>query len=281
MVKYKKVKREDIFHKDYEIALDFATQTYKQFSEIIKTIVLFGSVSKQEAQKKSDIDLIIIIDDCTIEWDQELIAWYRTELGKLISKQRYKDNLHINTITLSTFWEELKAGEPLIINVLRYGQTLIDFGGFFEPLKILLAKGRIRSTPEAVFTTMKRAPEHLLRSNASLLGTIEGFYWAVVDASHAALMAINEIPPSPEHISNLLREHFILKKQLDKRYAEYYDEIYILAKKIVHGEVNRVDGKRITDLQKKAEDFVKTLRDLTQYLIKEKKIIRVERRPTL
>ena len=40
MVKYKKVKREDIFHKDYEIALDFATQTYKQFSEIIKTIVL-------------------------------------------------------------------------------------------------------------------------------------------------------------------------------------------------------------------------------------------------
>ena len=176
MVKYKKVKREDIFHKDYEIALDFATQTYKQFSEIIKTIVLFGSVSKQEAQKKSDIDIIILIDDCTIEWDQELISWYRTELAKLISKQRYKDKIHINTITLSTFWEELRAGEPLIINILRYGQTLIDFGGFFEPLKILLAKGRIRSTPEAVFTTMKRAPEHLIRSNASLLGTIEGFY---------------------------------------------------------------------------------------------------------
>ena len=84
MVKYKKIKGEDIFHKDYEIALDFAAQTYKQFSEIIKTIVLFGSVSKQEAQKKSDIDIIILIDDCTIEWDQELISWYRTELAKLI-----------------------------------------------------------------------------------------------------------------------------------------------------------------------------------------------------
>ena len=165
--------------------------------------------------------------------------------------------------------------------MLRYGQTLIDYGGFFEPLKVLLAKGRIRSTPEAVFTTMKRAPEHLFRSNASLLGTVEGFYWAVVDASHAALMAINEIPPSPEHISNLLKEHFVLRKQLDKRYVGYYDEIYILAKKIVHGEINHVDGKKVTDLQKKAEDFVKTLRDLTQYLIKEKKIIRVERRPTL
>lgn len=281
MVKYKKRKKEDIYHKNYNIALDFATKAYKQFKEVIKTVVLFGSVSKQEAKKKSDIDIIIIVDDCTIEWDQEIIAWYRGELAKLIAKQKYRKKLHVNTVTLSTFWEELKAGEPLIINVLRYGQTLIDFGGFFEPLKVLLAKGRIRSTPEAVFTTMKRAPEHLFRSNASLLGSIEGFYWAMVDSSHAALMAVNVTPPSPEHISDLLREEFVRKKQLNKKFPVYYDEVHKLAKKIVHGEVNNIDGKKITELQKKAEDFVKVLRDLTQFLIKEKKIIRIERRPTL
>lgn len=281
MVKYKKRKKEEVFHKDYDTALDFATKAYKQFKEVIKTIVLFGSVSKQEAQKKSDVDIIIIVDDCTIEWDQELISWYRAELTRLIAKQKYRAKLHVNTVTLSTFWEELKAGEPLIINILRYGQTIIDFGGFFEPLKVLLAKGRIRPSPEAVFTTMKRAPEHLFRSNASLLGSVEGFYWAMVDAAHAALMAINVTPPSPEHVSDLLREEFVLRKQLDRRYPDHYDEIHKLAKKIVHGEVNNVDGKKITELQKKAEDFVKVLRDLTQYLIKEKKIIRIEKRPTL
>ena len=37
--------------------------------------------------------------------------------------------------------EEVRAGEPAVINMLRYGETLVDHGGFFNPLKVLLAKG--------------------------------------------------------------------------------------------------------------------------------------------
>ena len=189
-----------------EIALDFAQKVYIKFKDVIKAIVLFGSVAKKEETIKSDIDIIIFIDDCVINWDQELIAWYREELSKLLLKQPYNERLHINTVTLSVFWEELKSGEPLIINVLRYGEVLIDVGGFFDPLKVLLAKGKIKPTPEAVFTAMERAENSLMNSRKHILDAVEGFYWAMVDAAHALLMAEKITPQSPNFLSDLLIE---------------------------------------------------------------------------
>ena len=70
-------KKKKILNKDYDIAYDFSTKVYKKFKEVIKSIVLFGSVAKAEPVSKSDIDIIIIVDDASIRWDQELIAWYR------------------------------------------------------------------------------------------------------------------------------------------------------------------------------------------------------------
>jgi len=247
---------------------------------IIKAIAMFGSSIKQKTTSKSDIDLVIIIDDCTVNWDDELIAWYREELAKLMAAQNYKKELHINTVTLTAFWEEVRAGEPLVINVLRYGEPLIDLGGFFDPLKVLLAKGKIRPSPEAIFTTMQRSGQHLIRANSNILNSIEGFYWAMVDASHAALMAINVIPPSPEHIAEMLNETFVKEDTLDKKFVEWYELVRKKAKAILHGEVNRMNGFEIEDLQKKSEDFVIELNKISRALIKNQKIIKYEVKQT-
>ncbi len=263
---------------DYDIAYDFATKVYKKFRDVTKAVVLFGSVPKKEINLKSDIDIIIIIDDCTINWDDELIAWYREELGRLIELQKYAKELHINTVTLSTFWEELRQGEPLVINIIRYGQVLIDVGGFFDPLKVLLSKGRIRPTPEAVFITMERAVAHQIRANNSILASVEGMYWSMVDAGHAALMAINVIPPSPEHLSDLIEETFVKARRVDKKYAVWYEEVRKMAKEISYGNVKKVKGAYIQELQEKAEEFVKVFVDLSKILIKEEKILRNEKK---
>ena len=69
--------RKQILETDQDIAYDFAIKAYKKFQNVIKSIALFGSAAKQTATKKSDIDIIIIVDDCTVLWDEELIAWYR------------------------------------------------------------------------------------------------------------------------------------------------------------------------------------------------------------
>jgi len=262
--------------KDYDIAYDFSAKAYKKFQEIIKAIVLFGSISKNQPNPNSDIDLVIIIDDCTVNWDEELIAWYREELQKLISKQSYAQRLHINTITLSVFWEEIKEGEPIAINLIRYGQTLIDLGSFFNPLKAMLAKGKIHPTPEAVYVTMQRAEGHLDTARKNLLVAVEGFYWAMVDSAHSTLMALGITPPSPEHISELMLTHLVKTRRADKKYVEYYNEVRKLAKDIVYGNVRKVPGRKLDDLHSKTEQFVKYFRDLTMILIKDKKIIRTE-----
>ena len=128
-----------------DIAMDFATKTYKTFNKIIKSIILFGSTTKKTSSVGSDIDIIIIIDDVSINWDSELIVWYRTELDKILRTNPYQKSIHINTIKLSTWWQDLMTGDPVIMNVLRYGEALVDLAGFFEPLKFLLIKGKINS----------------------------------------------------------------------------------------------------------------------------------------
>ena len=261
---------------DYQIAYDFAAKCYKKFRDVIKAIALFGSVPKKEATEKSDIDLIIIIDDCTINWDDELISWYREELVKLLELQKYKKEIHINTITLTAFWEEVRLGEPLIINILRYGEPLIDVGGFFDPLKVLLARGKIKPAPEAIFTTMERTAFHLGKANLNILASVEAFYWAMVDASHAALMAYHIVPPSPENIPELLQSNFVNRKILSKDILDWFIEVRKKAKEVTHGNLKRISGKDIEELQNKAESFVLKLNELTKSIIKNEKIIKTE-----
>lgn len=250
-----------------EIATDFATKTYQKFDKIIKSIILFGSSAKQTSVTGSDIDIIIVIDDVSIKWDEELVAWYREELDKILRRNPYKQSLHINTVKLSTWWEDIMRGDPVILNILRYGEAIIDMAGFFEPLKHLLIIGKIKPTPEAIYTSLQRAPSHLLRSKISELNSIEGLYWCMVDASHAALIAANEFPPSPEHVPGSLKTTFVDKDQLKMKYVVWYRDLLILHKKIVHGEVKDLKGVEIDEWQKKTEDFLDTMAKLVKDIV--------------
>ncbi|MEK6827610.1 MAG: nucleotidyltransferase domain-containing protein [Nanoarchaeota archaeon] len=245
-----------------EIAMDFAVKAYERFNKIVKSIVLFGSSVKQSAVAGSDIDIIIVIDDVAISWDQELIAWYREELDGLLRKNPYQKSLHINTIKLSTWWEDLIRGDPVMINVLRYGEAMIDFAGFFEPLKFLLLNGKIKSTPEAVYNCLQRAPTHFLRSKAAELNSIEGLYWAMVDSAHAALISAGVPPASPEHIPNDLKETFVDKRQLKMEYVLWYRDLLILHKRITHGEITDLKGVEIDNWQGRTQEFMRVMAEL-------------------
>jgi len=236
-----------------DIAMDFAVN-----DRLVKASVLFGSQTqaKGNAKEDSDIDIILIVDDAAVEWDLELVAWYREELAKLISRQSYGRELHINTIRLTTWWEDLLHGDPVVINILRYGEALIDYGGFFNPIKALLLKGKIRSTPEAVHAALRRAPQHIIRSKLAEMGAIEGAYWAMVDSAHAALITAGKIPPSPEHIPKMLKEIFVDKGMLKIGYVKGMNGLYDLHKSISHGRITDIKGQEIDEWQDLAERFL-------------------------
>jgi predicted nucleotidyltransferase/uncharacterized protein (UPF0332 family) len=253
--------------KEHDIAYDFATKVYEKFNKMIKSIILFGSTAKRIAESGSDIDLIIIIDDCTVQWDDELTAWYREELGKIISANPYRKSLHINTVRLSTWWNDLLRGDPVVINIIRWGEAMLDFGGFFNPLKILLQQGKIKSTPEAIYTALERAPLHMLRSKTAVLNAIEGLYWACVDSAHAALIAAKQLPPSPEQIAEMLKEQFVDNNLLDVKYVIWYRDLYILAHKILHGALIEIKGKDIDMWQQRTDEFVRVMAQLIKKII--------------
>jgi len=244
---------------DREIAYDFAEKAYQKIGKVIKSIVLFGSAAKRSATERSDIDIVIIIDDATILWDQELIAWYREELGKIIQANPYVKSLHVNTVRLTTWWNEMMRGEPVVTNIIRWGDPLIDFGGFFAPLKALLAQGRIKSTPEMIFITLGRGPAHMLKAKASMLSAMESLYWTFVDASHAALIAAKQSPPSPEHIADIMDEFLVKKRLLDKKYVEWYHGIYVMTHKILHQEVTDIKGSDLDLWRTRADEYLRTM----------------------
>ncbi len=252
---------------EHDIAMDFAIKAYKKFDKIIKSVILFGSTVKEEKVVGSDIDIVILLDDASIHWDQELIAWYREELDKIIKSNPYANNLHINTIKLTTWWEDLLRGDPLILNILRDGEAMLDVAGFFNPIKALLIQGKIKSTPEAIYACLQRAPAHLARSKEAALGSIEGLFWSMVDASHAALIAANVRPASPEHIPRELREAFILTGKLKSKYMEWYKELLFLHKDINHGKITNLKGVEIDMWQQRSEEFLEVMAKLVKELV--------------
>jgi len=250
-----------------DIAMDFATKAYKRFDKLIKSVVLFGSTVKKTTSSNSDIDLVLLVDDASVKFDQELIAWYREELGKIISSNPYRKELHISTIRLTTWWQDVMRGDPVAINMIRYGEEILDFGGFFRPLRILLQEGKIKSTPEAIYTCLERAPIHLVNSKRAMLSAVEGIYWAMVESANALLMAAKVTPASPEHIPALLKENFVDKKILDMKYVILYQNVFKLHKSIMHGEINHTPGKDIDVMQENCQKFISLMAELIRSII--------------
>jgi uncharacterized protein (UPF0332 family) len=157
------------------------------------------------------------------------------------------------------------------LNILRYGEGLVDIGGFFNPLKALLIQGKIRSTPEAVYAALQRAPAHLARSQASELNAIEGIYWTMVDSAQAALITAGKMPPSPEHLAQYLKETFVDTGLLKADSVKAFQDLFAIHKSISHGETRQVKGAEIDRWQATAEKFMLDMTGIINKILEYKK----------
>lgn len=246
---------------DLDIAYRFAKEIYTEFELFVKAVVLFGATARRAASKEGDIDILVIIDDISTYLSAELVEAYRIITQKIIG--RLSKRLHITTLRFSSFWEYIRSGDPVAVNILRDGVALVDTG-FFDPLRTLLKQGRIRPTPEAVWTYYSRAPATLFNSRWHLLQATLDLYWGVIDASHAALMHHGEIPPSPNHVADLIEEALVKKGIVEKKYANMMRDFYILSKKIVHREIKDISGAQYEVYYRMAEEYVERMRRIIE-----------------
>lgn len=247
---------------DLDIARDFARKAYKEFGSFIKAVVLFGSTARRKSNSH-DIDILVVVDDLSLVMSPEATQTYRVIMQKLISETSKK--IHLTTLKFTNFWDYVRNGDPIAINIMRDGVALIDTG-FFTPLQTLLYQGRIRPTYESIWAYHSRAGNTLLNSKWHIMQATIDLYWACIDAAHAALMRLGEIPPSPEHVPEMMINVMVSKGIITKRYPAIMKDFYELSKKIIHREIKEIRGKEYDSYLREAKDFV----DAMERVIKSK-----------
>jgi uncharacterized protein (UPF0332 family)/predicted nucleotidyltransferase len=238
---------------DFDIAKKFAEHIKKEMGKFLKGVILFGSSARNTTTKKSDIDVLVLIDDMSIIVTKDVADAYRIVIQRVIAKISRK--LHVVTLRLSAFWDYMRKGDPIGINMLRDGVSLLDTG-FFEPLQLLLKKGRIRPSKESIWAYYVKAPATLNNSKWHIMQAVVDLYWSVIDAAHAALMSQGAVPPTPEHVSDMLDEVLVKKGLLEKKYSKIMRDFYDRAKSVMHREVNEIKGADFDQYLAEADDFV-------------------------
>ena len=243
---------------DIDIAYSFSKKALKEFGSFLKAIVIFGS-SVRKSQHSNDIDILVIVDDVTVLMTPEMVDAYRVIMERIIAQSSKK--LHITTLKMTNFWDYIRKGDPIGLNVLRDGVALYDTN-LFEPLRILLRQGKITPSIETVKIYMNKSAGSIYNSKNHLMhGTLD-LYWGVIDISHAALMSHGIMPASPAHVADKLEEIFVRQKKLEKRYANIMRNFYKLSKSIIHNEKTKVTGSEYDGYLKDAVLFIARLKKL-------------------
>ncbi len=254
---------------DYQLADKFSQLLKKELGDFVKAIVLFGSAARAAEHKERpekglhehDIDVLVIVNDLTLVMSPEVVEAYRVITESTAAK--VSKRLHITTMKLTSFWEYMRNGDPVAINMLRDGVPLLDVG-IFEPLQMLLFQGRVRPTKESVWNYYARAPATLANAHWHILQASLDLYWAVIDAAHAALMRMGEVPPSPSHVADLIRDKLVRPGHVSKRYENIMRFFYELSKKITHRDVREITGKQYDEYRALADDFVKAMKKVIE-----------------
>lgn len=246
---------------DLKLAKRFADELKKEFRDFLIGVVVFGSAVRRESTAQSDIDVLVLTDDATFAINEPMVEGYRIIVENLIPRISMK--LHITSMTLTSFWEHAKAGDPVVVNILRDGVPLLEMG-FFLPLQKLLNQGRIRPSEESVWRYFGRAPRTLINSRWHVMQATLDLYWAVIDSAHAALMRRNEVPPTPDHVADLLEKVYVQHKLLEPKYVETMRRFYKLSKMITHREIREIKGNEYEHYYQEADEFVRRMKRLIE-----------------
>lgn len=238
---------------ELDLAYQFSKKVHNEMGRMIKGIILFGALSRKDNHEHGDIDVLVVIDDVALQLSPPMIETYKIMMTKIIGQVSKK--IHLTTLRFSTFWDFARAGDPLVINILRDGVAIFD-SGFFDPLQLLLFQGSIKPTKEAVSIYYNRAPVTLTNAEWHILQGCIDLYWAVIDAAHAALMAQGSLPPSPDKVADLIEEILIPKKLAQPHHAQTMRHFYKLMKMITHRELKEVKGEEFDRYRSEAKRFV-------------------------
>lgn len=267
----KMAKKQEAFRKkQLALANRFKEEVLKKYGNIVKAIVLFGSLTRADFHEKSDIDMLVVIDDVTARFTPEMKDEFDDRLYDIAKS--ISENMTVQPAwLLSEFWDMARIGHPLLFTIVRDGWALYDTG-FFIPVRKLLELGKIPTTLEAVEKFMETAPQKINRvETAKLYMVAEDLYYSMLNSSQAVLMYMGQNPPSPKHTPLDVKEHLVDQKLLEENYLRDLESVIEFRKGVEHKEVKDITGQQLDEFIQKAKQYVSRMEQLLMQLQKKKK----------
>ena len=248
----KRVKTKDNYSIDnMDVAYKFSKEIHEELGDLVKGIILFGSAARKK-QDVNDIDILLIIDDVSIRLTPEIVQAYRIVVEKIV--QKISKKIHVTSMKFTSFWEYVRSGDPIAVNIIRDGYAVYDTG-FFEPIQMLLAQGRINPSYEALWSYFNRGKQFLLSSEKRVLNAVLDLYWGAMDVAHAALMSVGEVPVSPEYVADLIEDKLVKTKLVSKKVPWTLRKLYSFNKKVSSGKIKSVSGSEFDYLLKESKAY--------------------------
>ncbi len=258
-----------------DVLRDVCSQILHKHGNKIKAIWIYGSFARGEAKPSSDIDIMTLVDDATIDVSNDELSRMNSEISDIsgFAKEKTKANIHFQPAKrLTDWWDLLRSGEPWVFTSMRDALPVYDPSGYVEPLSRLLKEGRMVGTLERSQMLIQRAPSRLEDVRKIFLEDITAdLLFAMVESGQAVLMFYGVAPPSAKNLGSALRKHFVSKKILENYYADLVDDFYAVTRKIDHGELTKLSAKEIDAWVSKARGFIYRMEEIFAELEIEKK----------
>jgi uncharacterized protein (UPF0332 family)/predicted nucleotidyltransferase len=243
------------------VVKEFAKRVLERYGNVVKSVVLVGSGARGKLSPKSDIDVLVIIDDTSeLLTNEASVKALDNDLNKIAKEISKKLSVHLMTVT--DFVKDASSGDPIVYNFLKEGKPVFDVG-FFTPWKKLLRLGRVRWTREAVEKLMESSSERVVDAEAMKLFIIcKLCYGAIVESTQAVLMELGLEPKAPHELYKAVEKHLVKDGFLEEEYAEWLREIVELRKRVEHEGLGEIDGEDIDKWIGRARRYVKAVSKL-------------------
>ena len=241
----------------------------QKFEKYVVSYVVVGSFIRGEADKTSDADVAIIINDTDVKRMPRLELKERLRsiiagqhLSEAVAMAGVKNTLHVQTYLLTDFWEAVKDAHPVMFTFIRDGVPIYDRGTFM-PWKTLLKMGKLKPTPEAIDMFMKTAEKTKEMAQRRLLDAMIDIYYGVLNPSQALIMLYGLPPPTHKEAPKIMEEVFVKKeKMLTKADIAIFEKAVKLFKQYEHDPKMTISGQDIAKLIEDSEKYLKKLGEL-------------------
>jgi len=234
----------------------FTNEARKQYGDLIKTVLIFGSAARGTMVKGSDADVFVILDDTATKGSEDLD---KINSQLYLIAHELKD-LHIQTHTLTEFWQWIRMGSPELVNFLRYGLAVYDTG-FIKPVQRMLQMGLLPPSEETIALKARASEARYKKIKMDIKSMIFELRYTMLDAVQAVVMHYYKKQPDYKAAVEFL-EKLVAEKKLEAEYVEKFKELDKLWKDIDHKEIKEVTTAHLETALRVSKEVIDRMKQM-------------------